>query len=816
MSVRNLDALFRPRGVVVIGDARDSPGSELLRQLDALAPERRALLYGHRDNWRSTRHVTALDDCELAIVLDPDQVSPTLVRRLAERGCRGMIWLADSPVPLNVLRAGQHSTLRVLGPHTSGAAHAYGVTASAWALPAPGTTALIAQSRSIASAALDWAAGHALGFSWMAVTGGEADVDVGDLLDHAALDPRTQAVVLQLSRIGAARKFMSAARACARAKPVIVLQTPIYDPSAVAGDVLLSGERRADPRGDAQATAPTLPQDPVMSAAFSRAGLVEVDRVTALFSALAALDRVGEASTGRIAVIGTGSGVCQLAYASLLREGLTPAVPGEAAQARIRERAPGAHTRSEAIDLDLADDDVTVAALRAALSASDVDTVMFVRSPSPGRNDEELAEKLVAAGLRERLVVVFLGQQRAAPALRRCAEAKIAAFASVEAAARALKYRREHRRTQDLLMQTPTLDPLVHAGGEPPQLATGKRGAARRMLPADEAQELLGAYGLRPAPWIGGEGRGLRVHLRRHPQLGMHIEARLDPASASAPTAYALPPLDDVLSEIKLREAGLGLRQEAPPGLRTRDYALAFSRLAQLVVEQPLLHDADLRLVPGDDIAEVSYARITIDAQPLPERQRLALAPYPAELEHVATLRDGRPYRIRVIHPTDEPALIRMLSQAGPEDIRLRFFRYIRQFTHAMAARMTQIDYDREMTFVAVPAEGEEEVMGLSTVVFDPDGREAEFAVLIRREFAGQRLGLQLMEDILTYAAARGASSVFGDVLLENGGMLGLAQRLGFRRVRHPDDPGCVRVVISPTLPRNPPTWTSRLSSVRT
>ena len=88
--------------------------------------------------------------------------------------------------------------------------------------------------------------------------------------------------------------------------------------------------------------------------------------------------------------------------------------------------------------------------------------------------------------------------------------------------------------------------------------------------------------------------------------------------------------------------------------------------------------------------------------------------------------------------------------------------------------------------------------------------------MLIRREYAGQRLGLQLMEDILAYAAARGASSVFGDVLLENSGMLGLAQRLGFRRLRHPDDPGCVRVVISPTLPRNPPSWTNRLSSVRT
>jgi acetyltransferase len=216
--------------------------------------------------------------------------------------------------------------------------------------------------------------------------------------------------------------------------------------------------------------------------------------------------------------------------------------------------------------------------------------------------------------------------------------------------------------------------------------------------------------------------------------------------------------------------------------------------------------------VPADDIAEVGSARIIVDAEAAPERQRLALAPYPAELEHFATLRDGRRLRIRAIHPTDEPALIRMLSQAGPEDIRLRFFRYIREFTHAMAARMTQVDYDREMSFVAVPLDGDE-VMGLSTVVFDPDGHEAEFAVLIRREHAGQKLGLQLMQDILSYAAARGARSVYGDVLMENAGMLGLAQRLGFARRAHPDDPGCVRVVIQPALPQPPPPWTNRLSS---
>jgi acetyltransferase len=791
MSIRHLDSLFRPRGVIVIGEPQDDPSAELLRNLDPLPIERRSMLGASRDGWTTARRATEVVDGELAVVLDPAAINPALLRKLAARGCRGMLWVSDSPVPAPVLRAGREVTLRVLGPYSSGAAHAYGIGASAWRLPAPGTTALIAQSRSIAGAALDWAAGHALGFSWLAVTGGEADVDVGDLLDYASLDPRTHAVVLQLSRIASSRKFMSAARACARSKPVIVLQTP----SQGADGQLL---------------------DPVMSAAFRRAGLVEVDRVTALFSALAALERVGEATTGRIAVIGTGAGICQLARAALMREGLTPCAPGDGIAQRIVEQAPGAQVSAASIDLGLADDVQTVAALRTALSTPEFDTVLFVRSPTPGRDDTLLAQALVDSGLRERLIVAFMGQARAAPAVRVCAESRIAAFASVEAAARALRYRREHRHTQEILMQTPTLDPVVHQSGAPPKLVAAPRRASPRTLTAEEAQALMAAYGLHAAAWMGGEGRGLRVRLRRHPQLGMHLELRLDPASMSAPTAYALPPMDDVLADIKLREAGLGARNEAPPGLRVRDYATAFARLAQFVVEQPLLHEADIRLVPGDDIAEIGSARILIDSEALPERDRLALAPYPAELEHGALLRDGRPYRIRAIHPTDEPALIRMLSLADPEEIRLRFFRYIRQFTHTMAARMTQIDYDREMTLVAVPQDDDDTVIGLSTVVMDPDLQEAEYAVLVHHDYVGQRLGRQLMEDILTYAAARKVTQVYGDVLLENSAMLGLAQRLGFTRQRHPDDPGCVRVVIHPRLPGSIPPWIRSLRSAFT
>lgn len=776
MTIRHVESLFRPKGVLVIGEPADAPTRELLARLDHLPDAQRAL-YGHtRSGWRTHERIADLDTCELGLVCDASEMTPAFVRGLSEHGCRALIWLPDTPVPESILQAGRDETLRVLGPRSSGAAHARTLSLLAWGLPAAGTTALIAQSRSIAAAALDWAAGHALGFSWAAVTGGEADIDVADLLDYAALDPSTHAVVLQVSHIRSPRKFMSAARACARSKPVVALQTPD------ANDV------------EAQ------PADPVLSAAFRRAGLVEVDRITAIFSALAALARINEAMQGRVAVLGTGNGICQLARASLWREGLTSVAPSDDTWRTLRERLPRTAPDAQWLDVGLADDEQTIEALRRTLDAPGVDLVMFVRSPAPGRDDEAFAQRLVATRLRDRLVVVFLGQERAQPALRRCAAGGIAAFASVEAAARALRYRREHRRTQELLMQTPTLDPLAH-GKKTPVLPTPPAGDDAWTLPAAEAAALLRAYGLQPAAWAEAAGRGLRVRIRRHPELGVHLEARLDPASTAAPTAYALPPLDDVLAKTLLSEIGLGSDERTAQGLRAADYATAVVRLAQLAVEQPRLREAEVRLLPALGIADVGYARLIAEATPPPERERLALAPYPQALERHVTLKQNRAMSLRVIRPTDEPALIRMLSALDPEEIRLRFFRYIRQFTHAMAARMTQIDYDREMTFVAQADTQPGEIAGVSTLVSDPTGGEAEFAALVHHDYGGLGLGRQLMLAILDYGAQRGIRRIWGDVLLENTPMLSLARSLGFRRERHPDDPGCVRVVLEVRQP---------------
>jgi acetyltransferase len=152
---------------------------------------------------------------------------------------------------------------------------------------------------------------------------------------------------------------------------------------------------------------------------------------------------------------------------------------------------------------------------------------------------------------------------------------------------------------------------------------------------------------------------------------------------------------------------------------------------------------------------------------------------------------------VRPIRPEDEPRLVEMVARSSPQDVRLRFLGALKEFPHLLAARLSQIDYDREMALVAAaPAEdgGAEDILGVARIVADPENERAEFAVMVRSDMKGRGLGFQLMKDILSVARNRGLRSVHGDVLAENTTMLAMAAELGF--TRRPGEGGVVEVSI--------------------
>jgi len=167
--------------------------------------------------------------------------------------------------------------------------------------------------------------------------------------------------------------------------------------------------------------------------------------------------------------------------------------------------------------------------------------------------------------------------------------------------------------------------------------------------------------------------------------------------------------------------------------------------------------------------------------------------PYPKEWERRVALRDGAAIFIRPIRPQDERLYADFFSSVTQEDLRLRFFAPIKEFSHGMIARFTQIDYARAMAFVAID-EATGTLLGVVRLHANSDYDTAEYAVLVRSGLKGKGLGWTLMQHIIEYARSEGLRSLEGQVLQDNATMLKMCTELGFHIALDPHDAGTYKV----------------------
>jgi len=162
------------------------------------------------------------------------------------------------------------------------------------------------------------------------------------------------------------------------------------------------------------------------------------------------------------------------------------------------------------------------------------------------------------------------------------------------------------------------------------------------------------------------------------------------------------------------------------------------------------------------------------------------LAPYPAELRE-AWQTNGERLIIRPIRPEDAEAHAAFFQRLPPEDVRYRFFTPLRELSREQMARMTQIDYRREMAFIAV-REATGETVGVARLAREIDSAIAEFAVIVEPDMKGRGLASHLVERLIDWARGQGIAEITGQVLADNAPMLAFVHRLGFEVHRVADD----------------------------
>ena len=805
-------SLFHPTAIAVVG-ADTETGAQFIANL---------ALSGFKGEMQAVRDAGQLTEgAQLAVLaVPPDRIGPSMTA-LAALGC----FAAIVPGPADDLAAHAARTgVRVLGAHSFGiAVPRLNLNATrAHIPPPPGRLALISQSAALSRTVIDWAEPNGVGFSHIVGLGANADIGFAMALDWLSRDPGTGAILLDIRRIKNHRLFLSAARAAARLRPVVAIR---------------AGLRLLDDDGVADLT---------FEAALRRAGVLSVKRLEDLLAAAETLSRAKPVHGDTLAIVSNAIGPARLAADSVLREGMHLR-PDETIT-----HVPTASLAAAAFELATRPDIAGVLVVHAPKGAADEATIASLCQPPHDLRAPllvcamgETTGALHRATLAHAGLPVFATPSLAVQGFEHLVRDRRNREAARELPpSTVLDLAPEHGRVRRCfagaraagrlsLTQDEALDVLSAYGIPiaPTRFAAGVQDAADAAAllgypavvkmrdsaaPADRPPGSL-VLDLHDSAQVTAAARLLSARARRWGSAGELLvqrdagrarevavrvadDATFGPAmtfgcggTTPNPTdrAVDLPPLNLALANGLIRRCRTGamlgrpLRDHAPAN--SAAVAQTLVRISQLIVDFPEIAVLDVPslFVDADGVlAADAWLRLRGPDEPAVP---LAIAPYPVELTEHRQVGPAR-LTIRPIRPEDAAAHTAFFSRLSPQDIRFRFFSAMRELSPEQTARLTQIDYDREMAFIAAD-ETTGDTVGVARLACDPDGRSGEFAVIVQPDMKGRGLASHLMRRLIAWARMRGLTEVVGQVLADNQPMLAFVRHLGFTVHRMAEDP---------------------------
>ena len=881
MTIRNLNLLFKPSSLALVG-ASEREGSIGLHIAESLLRGGFQGEIGFVNPGRDTilgkpcyHNIETLPFVPgLAVVATPPKTVPGIIAELGHKGCRAAVVIAaglTGDLTKSMLEAAEPYLMRIIGPNCLGIQiPSLKVDASfAHTLAKPGDIALVSQSGAITAAMLDWAAVEGVGFSHVVSIGDAADVDTGDMLDYLAGDVTSRAVFLYIEAIRDAAKFMSAARRCSRAKPVIAIK---------------AGRHPDGARAAASHTGALAGSDNVYGAAFRRAGILRVVDLDKMFDAAEVLARVKCLTGSRLAIVTNGGGVGVIAADTLadLRGTLSNLEPGTI-EALSKVLPP---TWSHGNPIDIIGDagpDRYRAAMQAVLQDANTDAVLVMNCPmlassvDAAKATVEAVENERRLGHKKPVVAAWLARSKVEDVRPLFAKANIPDFETPTEAIEGIMQLARYARAQAELMQTPPVMRVEQFNPEIVDASIAKTLAQGRSLMTEpEAKAVLSAYGIPTVPTevaatpekaakeaakllrgyasvvvkilspnithksdVGGvrldltsaeevekatrcmlsdikaarpdaiiEGVTVQPMIRRKDAyeliLGITTDHTFGPiilfgaggtgVEAIGDSALSLTPLDlklasELIELTRIYKLLKGFRDKPPVDLK--GLALCLVKLSTLAVQHRAIRELDINPLLIDENGMIALdARVKVEDPAIHPPVPCAIRPYPTQWEKTYRLANGSEVFVRPVRPEDERFYTQFMARMDPEDIRLRMFMPVREFSHQFLARMTQIDYAREMAFIALrpDGKGDQELLGSARFFADPDYEKGEYAVLVRSDLKGLGLGWLLMQHLVSYAKSEGLKSLYGTVLAENAMMLKMCHELGFNVHRDPDD----------------------------
>ena len=268
--------------------------------------------------------------------------------------------------------------------------------------------------------------------------------------------------------------------------------------------------------------------------------------------------------------------------------------------------------------------------------------------------------------------------------------------------------------------------------------------------------------------------------------------------------AVALPPLNELLIRDMVRSTRvarlLGRFRNLPP-IAMADLETTLLRVSEMVCELPELRELDINPLLADETGVIAVDARIVVGRPHPGLGRyghMAIHPYPAHRVHELQVSDGTQVTIRPIRPEDAELEREFVKGLSPESKYFRFMDTLRELTPQMLARFTQIDYDREMAFIAVTHSGGKETeIGVCRYITNPDGVSCEFAVVIADAWQGRGIAGRLMAELIAVAREKRLKRMVGHVLASNSRMLEFVGGLGFTLSYDPADPTVKRAVLA-------------------